>query len=51
MSERITTILDLRKDFINFSVKITFETMGLDHQADHEKRDEKTNKIEPEEYE
>lgn len=51
MNELITTILDIRKDLINFGVKITFETMGLDHQADHEKRDEKTNKIKPEKYE
>lgn len=31
-------------------MKIMVKTVRLGHQADHEKRDEKTNKIEPEEY-
>lgn len=31
-------------------MKIRVETMRLDHQVDHEKKYEKTNEIEPEEY-
>ena len=31
-------------------MKIVVKTVRLGDQADHEKRDEKTNKIEPEEY-
>lgn len=48
MCEWITTVLDFRKDFRNFSRMNTVKTIGLDHQADHEKRDEETNEIKPE---
>ena len=50
MSKLITIALDFWTDFINFSMKIRVETMRLDYQADNEKKYEKTNKIEPEEY-
>ena len=50
MSKLITIALDFWTDFINFSMKIRVETMRLDYQADHEKKYEKTNEIEPGEY-